>query len=309
MAILDKYKWISHCFKLGKEKTHDKLNKIFARGKIDRATIEELEELLITSDVGVTATKALINKLTTVKLGEENSIEYVKKILADEMVKIIEPVAKPIDFNSDNNLHVMLFCGVNGNGKTTTLGKLAYKYKALGKSVVIAACDTFRAAANEQLEIWGKYAECEIIKGEENSDPASIAYKAMDYAKQNGSDIVLIDTSGRIHTYKNFMEELDKIIRIIKKHDDNAPHNIILVLDGTTGQNAVNQVRVFQEMTGVNGLILTKLDGTAKGGIVVSLAKQFPEVALHYVGFGEGAEDIEEFSAREFVNDMLGIEQ
>ena len=306
MAILDKYKWISNCLKTGKEKFQDKISKIFSSGKINHDTLEELEELLISSDIGVNYTKILIDRLVSNKISNEISIDSVKRILADEMIKIVASVVKPINF-TENNPYVILFCGANGNGKTTTLGKLAYKYKALNKSVLIAGCDTFRAAANEQLEIWAKYSECEMIKGEDNSDPASVAYKAMEYAKRNNIDIVLIDTSGRIHTYKNFMEELAKINRIIKKHDENAPHSIILVLDATTGQNALNQIRVFQEMVGINGLILTKLDGTAKGGIVLNIAYHYPEISLHYVGIGEGVEDIEEFSAKDFIENMLGI--
>lgn len=309
MAILDKYKWVSTCFKNGKEKIGDKLNMIFAERKIDQNTLEALEELLIASDVGVHAAKALTDTLASSQFKKNISIAEIKKLLATELTKIIEPVVKPIEFNTVNTPHVMLFCGLNGNGKTSTIGKLAYKYKSLGKSVVIAACDTFRAAANEQLEIWARYSESHMITGEENSDPASVAYKAMEFSKTNNTDILLIDTSGRIHTYKNFMEELGKIIRIIKKQNETAPQNIILVVDAMTGQNALNQVRVFQDMVNINGLVITKLDSTSKGGVVVSLAKQHPDVFLHYVGMGEEVDDIEEFSVKDFVNGMLSIDE
>ena len=306
MAILEKCKWIASCFQESTVKIKDKLSAIFSHKKIDQESLEKLEELLISADVGLNTAKQLTGKISSLKLGHEVTIDQVKQILADEMIKIIKPVVKPIEFSA--NPHVILFCGVNGNGKTTTVGKLAYRYNLAKKSVVMAACDTFRAAAQEQLEIWAKYSECDIITGEENSDPASVAYKAMAHAKEKNADVVLIDTAGRLHTYKNFMEELNKMVRIIKKHDVEAPHNTILVIDATTGQNAVNQVRVFKEMININGIILTKLDGTSKGGIIVSLAKQYPDIALHYIGTGEGVEDIESFSAEELVEAILGID-
>ncbi len=308
MEIITKYKWLSKCFKIGTEKVKDKINKIFLGGKVDQESLHQLEELLITCDVGANTAASLISSISSTGAEKNIPLPEIKNILADEMLKIVKPVVRPITF-TEKKPHIILCCGVNGNGKTTSLGKLAYKYTAQNKSVVIAGCDTFRAAANEQLEIWAKYSNCEIIKGSENADPASVAYKAIAHAKEKDADVVLVDTSGRIHTYKNFMEELEKIIRIIKKHDKDAPHNILLVLDATTGQNALNQVRAFKEIAGINGIILTKLDGTSKGGVIVSLAKQHPDVALHYASFGEGVEDIAEFSAQEFIESMLGVNQ
>ncbi len=306
MTIVDKYRWVSNCLRIGKEKIHNKLEKIFS-GHIDQKYLNELEELLITYDTSVAATKHLIDKLSAKNFNKKITIEKIRKILAEEIIEIVQPIEKKLEIKIGKTPQVILFCGVNGNGKTTTLGKLAYKYKSSNKSVVIAACDTFRAAAREQLEIWARYSECDIITGEENSDPASIAYRAMSHAKEVNADVLLIDTSGRLHTYKNFMEELAKMVRILKKHDESAPHNTILVLDASTGQNALNQVRVFKEMVNINGFILTKLDGTAKGGIIISLAKQYPNIALHHVGTGEGIDDIEDFSTKEFVYSMFDI--
>lgn len=308
VAILEKCKWISTYLVSGKDKIKDRLSEIFSHKKVDQQTLEELEELLITSDVGINAAQFLTEKVSSVKFGKEVTTEEIKRLLANEIIKIVEPIVKPIFFNQSGSPHVIILCGVNGNGKTTTLGKLAYNYKMLGKSVMIAACDTFRAAAKEQLEVWAKYSKCSIVTSEQDSDPASVAYKAMLQATKEKADVVLIDTAGRLHTYKNFIEELNKIVRVIKKHDDTAPHNIILVLDATTGQNALNQVRVFQGMININGIILTKLDSTSKGGIIVSLARQYPNIHLHYIGTGEGVEDIEFFSAQDFAEGMLGLD-
>lgn len=294
--------------KQGLSKTSDKLGEslsnIFVKKKLDRETLDELEELLIKADIGVSTSADIINELSKNKFDKEVSSEEIKAELAQIIAKILEPAEKQIPTN--NTPQIILMCGVNGNGKTTTIGKLAQKYKNEGKKVTLAACDTFRAAAMDQLQVWADRIGVEFISGPENSDPASVAFKAVETAKANRDDIVLVDTAGRLHNKSNLMDELAKIIRTIKKLDDNAPHDIILVVDATTGQNALHQLEAFNRFVKVSGLIITKLDGTAKAGIVVALFQKF-KIPIYAIGVGEKAEDLNNFSATEFSNSLLGI--
>jgi fused signal recognition particle receptor len=301
--------WLKR-LKKGLNKSSSKLNdgikNIFVRKKLDDETLEELEDLLIISDIGVETSSYITSQIAKNKFDKEVTTEEIRHDLAKYITEIIEPVATPIEL-SDKKPHVILMCGVNGTGKTTTIGKIANNYKNDGKKVVIAACDTFRAAAVEQLEVWSKRSDCLLIKGKAEADPASVAYEAFEKAKQENADVLLIDTAGRLQNKKNLMEQLTKIIKVIKKLDEDAPHNSIIVLDATTGQNANSQVKVFKEMVNLNGIIVTKLDGTAKGGVVVSLAKQF-SLPIHAIGVGESIEDLKPFNAESFANSLVGID-
>jgi fused signal recognition particle receptor len=280
------------------------ITKVFTHKTLDQDALDELEESLIRADVGVAASSEIIAALSKDKFNKQASEEEIKEFLSDKIQSILVATAKPLEKNQD--LQVILVCGVNGNGKTTTIGKLASKYQAQGKKVLMAACDTFRAAAMDQLKVWSERVGCEIVVGAENSDPASVAFKAMEKARAEGVDILLIDTAGRLHNKANLMEELAKIIRVIKKIDETAPHDTVLVLDATTGQNALIQVETFKEIVNISGLILTKLDGTAKGGIIVAIAKKF-NMPIHYIGVGETIEDLDAFSPRDFARALLGM--
>lgn len=298
--------------KSGLSKSSNKINEslkdILIRKKLDNQTIEELEELLIASDMGAIAAASITSELAKDKFDKDISSEEVKLYIAEKISEILLPVAKPLEIKSQNHPHVLLVCGVNGSGKTTTIGKLAKEWQDQGKKVMLAACDTFRAAAIEQLEVWADRSGCTLIKGELHSDPASVAYTAVEQAKKDGVDILIIDTAGRLQNKKNLMEQLSKIVRIIKKADENSPHDTIIVLDATTGQNANSQVKIFKEIVDVTGIIITKLDGTAKGGVLVSLAKQFA-LPIHAIGVGESIQDLKPFEAKAFANNLLGVER
>ena len=281
------------------------ITKVFTHKTLDQDALDELEESLIRADVGVAASSEIIAALSKDKFNKQASEEEIKEFLSDKIQSILVATAKPLEKNQD--LQVILVCGVNGNGKTTTIGKLASKYQAQGKKVLMAACDTFRAAAMDQLKVWSERVGCEIVVGAENSDPASVAFKAMEKAREEGVDILLIDTAGRLHNKANLMEELAKIIRVIKKIDETAPHDTVLVLDATTGQNALMQVETFKEIVNISGLILTKLDGTAKGGIIVAIAKKF-NMPIHYIGVGETIEDLDAFNPRDFARALLRMQ-
>ncbi|QKX00844.1 signal recognition particle-docking protein FtsY [Wolbachia endosymbiont of Dipetalonema caudispina] len=265
--------------------------------KIDHSLLSELEELLISMDIGYKTSKLIIDKLINIKFDEKIGYDIVTRKLMNEIEAILTPVAQPLILRKKP--HIIMICGVNGNGKTTTIGKLAYKYKKMGKSVMLVACDTFRAAASEQLNVWAERSSCSIITGEYGSDSASVAYRAVNQAVENDIDVVLIDTAGRLQNNVNLMEELSKIHRTIKKLDNTAPHDVILVLDATTGQNAYSQLDAFNRMVNVTGLIVTKLDGTAKGGVVIGLAGIY-KVKLYAIGIGENIEDLREFTSKEF---------
>ena len=230
----------------------------------------------------------------------------MREALADEIARLLDPVAKPLDVTAGPKPFVILVCGVNGSGKTTTIGKLAAQFKAEGRSVLLAAGDTFRAAAIEQLQVWGQRAGCPVVAKAQGADPAGLAFDAVSQAKADGTDVVMIDTAGRLQNRKDLMAELEKILRVIRKVDDTAPHACLLVMDATIGQNAHSQVQAFREMTAVSGLVLTKLDGTAKGGVVVALAEKFA-LPVHAVGVGEGIDDLRPFEARAFARSLMGL--
>jgi len=279
----------------------DGFDRIFAgKQKIDDDLLEELEELLITSDIGVQTALALIEKVSSSKISE---VDQIKSFLKDEILKILEPHT-PQPEQSLTTPRVIMIVGVNGTGKTTTIGKLAASATASGKKVLIAAADTFRAAAIEQLMIWADRAKADIVKHREMADPAAVAFDAIEAAKARGADLVLIDTAGRLHTKVNLMEELKKIKRAISKKIPDAPHEILLILDATTGQNALSQAELFNAALGVTGLALTKLDGTAKGGIVISICNAL-KIPLKYIGIGEKLDDLQTFDAAQFVDALF----
>lgn len=278
---------------------------IVTKRKLDEPMLEALEELLISSDMGVNVAAEVTAALAKDRFDKEVSAEEVREVLAEKIAAILAPSAQPLVLG--NALpHVVLVVGVNGNGKTTTLGKLAQHYKSEGKKVMLAACDTFRAAAVEQLTEWGNRVGVEVISGPAQSDPGSVAYKALEEAKKKNIDVLLIDSAGRLQNKEGLMEELAKIIRVMKKLDENAPHHTVLVLDATTGQNAHSQVQVFKEKVNISGLIVTKLDGTAKGGVVVALAKKFG-LPIYAVGVGESVEDLKPFAAADFARSLMGL--
>jgi fused signal recognition particle receptor len=279
------------------------INELFAGNrKIDDELMEELEELLITSDIGVRTAMDLIQSISK-RSSEISGADQLKTALKEKILAVLNS-EKPSPQKITTRPHVIMVIGVNGVGKTTTIGKLAAKFAASGKSVIIAAADTFRAAAIEQLGIWAQRAGAEFVKHQEMSDPAAVAYDGIEAAMARGVDVVIIDTAGRIHTRKNLMEELKKIKRTLSKKLPEAPHEILLVLDATTGQNAISQAELFNDALDVTGIVLTKLDGTAKGGIVVSICRML-EIPLKYIGIGEALEDLQEFDAVRFVNALF----
>jgi fused signal recognition particle receptor len=277
---------------------------IFTKRKLDQATLDELEELLIQADLGVGTAAKLVGAFGKTRFGQEIAPEEVKSALAAEIAKILEPVAQPL--TPTEKPSVVLVVGVNGSGKTTTIGKLAQLYREDGKKVMLAAGDTFRAAAVEQLQIWGERVGAPVIAKGAGADPAGLAYEALEGARAEGIDILLIDTAGRLHTKSNLMEELRKVIRVLRKLDASAPHHCLLVLDATTGQNALAQVETFKQMVDVTGLVVTKLDGTAKGGVLVAIADKF-KLPVHAIGIGEKAGDLRPFSADAFARGLMGL--
>ncbi len=274
------------------------------RRVLDDAMLEELEELLITADMGVETALKVSARLAEGRYGTRVSTEEIKAALAEEIAKVLKPVAKPLPIYA-RRPQVVLVVGVNGSGKTTTIGKLAAQLREAGKSVVIAAGDTFRAAAVEQLQIWGERAGVPVLTAAQGSDPAALAFDAMAKAEAEGADLLLIDTAGRLQNRADLMEELAKIVRVLAKRDPDAPHNTVLVLDATTGQNALSQVEIFQKIADVTGLVMTKLDGTAKGGVLVALADRF-NLPIHAVGVGEKIDDLAPFAPEEFARALTG---
>jgi fused signal recognition particle receptor len=276
------------------------------RRELDDEMLERLEELLISADMGVDTALRVTANMAEGRVGKKLSSAEIKALLATEITRIMEPVAKPLPIYQKKP-QVVLVVGVNGSGKTTTIGKLASQFRAAGKNVVIAAGDTFRAAAVEQLQVWGERAGVPVLTAPEGSDPASLAFDAMTKAEADGADLLMIDTAGRLQNRADLMEELAKIVRVIRKKDPSAPHNTLLVLDATTGQNAVNQVATFQKLADVSGLVMTKLDGTAKGGVLVALADKFG-LPIHAIGVGEQIDDLAAFDPDEFARALTGSE-
>lgn len=304
----EKKGWFAR-LKAGLSKTSTNISEgitgIFTKRKLDDEMLEELEELLIAADMGATTAAKVVAEFGKSRYDKEISPEEVKSALSGHVAALLSPVAVPLNIRSANALHVILVVGVNGNGKTTTIGKLTAQFQQQGHKVMLAAADTFRAAAVEQLKVWGQRNACPVITGPEGSDPASVAYKAVEEARAQGADILLIDSAGRLHNKNNLMAELEKIVKVIKKVDESAPHDTVLVLDATTGQNALSQVEAFKSMANITGLIVTKLDGTAKGGVVVALADKF-KLPIHAIGVGEGIDDLKSFEAQAFADNLVG---
>ena len=279
----------------------------FTEKRLDEETLEQLEDLLISSDLGVNVASRLIKTLSEHKFDKQVSDREVRETFAKDIELILEPVAKPILIEHSLKPHVILVCGVNGSGKTTTIGKLAQQWKAEGKSVCLAAGDTFRAAAIEQLKVWGERTQTPVIIQPQGTDPAAVAYDAVKKSIDDNHDVLIIDTAGRLQNRAELMDELAKIVRVIQKTLPEAPHNCLLVLDGTVGQNAHSQVAAFKEMVNVTGLIVTKLDGSARGGIIVALAEKFA-LPVHAVGVGEAIEDLRAFDPKIFAQSLMGLD-
>lgn len=279
---------------------------LFTKRKLDAGTLEDLEDILIQADLGLATAARITKAVGEGRYDKQIEPEEVKAILAREVEAILTPVAAPLAIDVTKKPFVILMVGVNGSGKTTTIGKLAQKFRAEGKSVMLAAGDTFRAAAIEQLKVWGERTGAEVVAGQQGADSAGLAFEALQKAKAEGIDVLLIDTAGRLQNKTGLMDELAKVVRVIRKLDAQAPHAALLVLDATVGQNAVSQVEAFRETAGVSGLIMTKLDGTARGGILVALAAQFG-LPVHFIGVGESVDDLEPFSARDFARAVAGL--
>ena len=297
-----KLSWFQR-LKAGLTKTSSRLTEgitsVFTKRRLDADTLQELEDLLIQADLGVETAMKITEALAKGRYDKGVAPEDVKAVLAAEVAKVLAPVAKPLVIDSARKPHVILVVGVNGTGKTTTIGKLAKQYKGEGRSVMLAAGDTFRAAAIEQLQIWGERTGVPVIARNVGADSSGLAFDALKAAKEAGHDVLLMDTAGRLQNKAALMDELEKVIRVIRKLDPTAPHDVLLVLDATTGQNALSQVEVFRNRAGVTGLVMTKLDGTARGGILVAIAARFG-LPVHAIGVGEGVDDLQPFDAEEF---------
>ena len=285
------------------EKVADNLTGLTSRAALDTATLDDIEEALIASDLGPEASHRIREAIARQKF-EKLDERGLRTILAEEIEKILTPVAKPLEITGFPRPHVILVIGVNGSGKTTTIGKLGHWLKGEDYGVLIAAGDTFRAAAIEQLKIWGERIGAPVISGKEGGDAAGIVFDGVKQATAEGEDVLIVDTAGRLQNKSHLMDELSKIRRVLAKLDSEAPHEVLLVIDGTTGQNAISQTRQFRDAIGVTGLVVTKLDGTAKGGIVFALAREFA-LPIHYVGLGESADDLRVFDAAAFVDGLL----
>ncbi len=283
------------------------INTIFLRRRLDDAALGELEDLLITSDMGIGVSAEIVEALRRTRFNQEVSPEEVRAALAEEVIRLVERVQRPLRIDPAARPFVILVVGVNGSGKTTTIGKLAKQYRDAGKSVILAAGDTFRAAAVEQLQIWGERAGVPVLTRPTGSDAAGLAYDALAKAREEAADLLLIDTAGRLHNKADLMAELQKIVRVLKKVDAQAPHAVLLVLDATVGQNAHAQAEIFRAMVGVTGIVMTKLDGTAKGGVLVSLSEKYG-IPIHAIGIGEAAEDLRPFEASAYARSLVGLD-
>ena len=282
------------------------LSSLMGATKLDAASLEEVEDALIGADLGTKSAARLADAMRKHKFDGPVTSDSLAAALADAIAEILHPVATPLVPDPVHRPHVLLLVGVNGSGKTTTAGKLAQQWHQQGKTVMLAAGDTFRAAAIEQLQIWGNRTGTQVMAGDQGGDAAALAYAALEKAKKEQADILIIDTAGRLQNRTELMDELAKIVRVIRKLDASAPHDSVIVLDGTVGQNALSQVKAFQQAADVSGLIVTKLDGSAKGGVVVALAEEFG-LPVHAVGVGEGADDLQPFDAQEFANALTGV--
>ena len=304
-----KTSWLTR-LKAGLTKTSSKLSDgisgLFTKRKLTPDTLDDLEDLLIQSDLGVETSMRITTALSQGRYQKGLSADDVRQVLAAEVERVLQPVAQPLRISSANKPHVILMVGVNGTGKTTTIGKLAQKFAGEGRKVMMAAGDTFRAAAIDQLQVWGKRSGATVVTRAVGADSSGLAFDALKEAQAGGYDVLLIDTAGRLQNKQALMDELEKVVRVLKKIDPDAPHDVLLVLDATTGQNAMQQVEVFRQRAGVTGLILTKLDGTARGGIIVAIAQKFG-LPVHAIGVGEGIEDLQPFAADAFARAIADI--
>lgn len=282
------------------------LTGIFTKKKLDQAMLDDLEDALLQADLGLETAMAITETLAKDRFDKDISVDEVRTVLATEIGAVLEPVATPLEIDRGTKPHVILVVGVNGSGKTTTLGKLAHRFKAEGLSVMMAAGDTFRAAAIEQLKVWGERTATPVIARDQGADASGLAFDALNEAKAANTDILMIDTAGRLQNKAELMAELEKVVRVLKKQDPAAPHSVLLVLDATTGQNALQQAEIFGKIAGVTGLVMTKLDGTAKGGILVAIAAKH-KLPVHFIGVGEALDDLQPFKAADFANAIAGL--
>jgi fused signal recognition particle receptor len=285
----------------------DNLTSVLSRRKLDAETLDELEDALIKADLGVAMAARIRSSLASTRHDRALSPMHLREVLAAEVAKVLAPVAQPFALDKGAHPHVILLVGVNGTGKTTTAAKMAHRFIRDGSSVMLAAADTFRAAAIDQLKVWGGRVGAEVIAKDVGADPAGVAYEALERAKAEKLDVLIIDTAGRLQNKSDLMAELAKIVRVLKKLDSTAPHSVVLVLDATTGQNALGQVQIFQEIAGVTSLVVTKLDGTARGGILVAVAERFG-LPVNAIGVGEGIDDLQAFDAEEFARAIAGLD-
>ncbi|MEO6394640.1 MAG: signal recognition particle-docking protein FtsY [Devosia sp.] len=291
--------------KRSSDQLSDGLASVFTQKKLDQAMLDELEDILIQSDFGIDVAAAVTETLRRERFDRAIEGREVRNILAGQIEKVLSPVAQPLSIDATHRPFVILMVGVNGSGKTTTIGKLSSLFRAQGKSVMLAAGDTFRAAAIEQLQVWGQRTGAPVVANALGSDASGLAFEAVSRAKAEGSDILIIDTAGRLQNRDELMGELEKMIRVIRKVDPSAPHATLLTLDATTGQNALNQVEIFGQRAGITGLVMTKLDGTARGGILVAIARKFG-LPVHFIGVGEGVDNLESFAAADFAKAIMG---
>ena len=303
--------WLAR-LKAGVSRTSNALSEnlasVLTKRKLDDDTLDELEEILLKADLGIEMADRIRDRLSTSRHDRDISADDVRAVLAEEVANVLEPVAKPLELIADAKPHVILVVGVNGTGKTTTIGKLAHQFTRNGKSVMLAAGDTFRAAAIDQLKIWAGRVGADVVAKDVGADPAGVAFEALGQARDNAVDVLLIDTAGRLQNKGDLMSELAKVVRVLKKFDADAPHTVLLVLDATTGQNALSQVQTFQEIAGVTNLVVTKLDGSARGGIVVAIAEKFG-LPINAIGVGEGIDDFEPFDAQDYARAIAGAGQ
>ena len=303
--------WLSR-LTAGLRKTSESLttgiSEVFTKRRLDEEMLESLEELLLAADVGVAGTMRAIDHVRTEKFDKEVDALEVREVLANEIARQLKTVAHPLTPDEEHKPYVVLVVGVNGNGKTTTIGKLAQHFTSQGKKVMLGAADTFRAAAIDQLAVWAERAQVPLIRGPENGDPASVAYQSLEAAQKQEIDVVMIDTAGRLHTKDTLMAELQKIVKVLRKLDASAPHAVLQVIDGTTGQNALRQIEAFKEVAGVPGLVVTKLDGSTKAGVIVAMAEQFG-LPIHAIGVGEGIDDLQPFEPHAFARALMGLPQ
>jgi len=283
----------------------ENLTSALVKRKLDEETLDDLEEVLIKADLGVGMADRIREAVAQGRYNKGLTADDVRHVLATEVARVLDPVAQPLTLDEAAKPHVILVVGVNGTGKTTTIGKLAHQFERKGKRVMLAAADTFRAAAIDQLKVWGERVGAEVVAKDVGADPAGVAYEALERAKREDAEVLLIDTAGRLQNKGDLMAELAKIVRVLKKIDESAPHSVLLVLDATTGQNAISQVQTFQEIAGVTNLVVTKLDGTARGGILVAIAERFG-LPINAIGIGEGIEDFEPFDAHDFARAIAG---